>query len=286
MYFFIFTEINTPLVFVEQCWQYLFLGLIQGLTEFLPISSTAHLFVLPLLLGWDAPGVSVTASLQLGSIIAVITYFRSDLSHLGRAMSKALYQNHWKDPSANLLLSIFLGTLPIIAFGMIVKLFWLDYESSFVRSIPSIAIVSILMGILLYLAEIVGMRLKTIENLKISDGILIGFSQCLALIPGVSRSGITITTALMAGYERKSAARFSFLLGIPAISIAGLVELKEAFASFELAHAFPLLLGISASALSSFFAIDFLMKFLQKQSMMIFSVYRLLFGILLLGWYY
>ena len=276
----------STLTFLERCWYYLNLGIIQGLTEFLPISSTAHLKVLPILLGWEDPGVSVIASLQLGSIIAVITYFRTDLFTISRGISKALFHNRRNDTSFKLALSIFVGTLPIVFFGMSIKIFWTGYEVSIVRSIPSIALVSILMSLLMLLAELLGKRSRTLDDIKISDGLFIGLSQSLALIPGVSRSGITITTALMTGWERQSAAKLTFLLGIPAITLSGIVELKGAIGSFTFGELIPLVLGICSSAIISFLSIDFLIKFLQKQSMMIFITYRFFFGILLLAWFY
>ena len=274
----------STLTFLERCWYYLNLGIIQGLTEFLPISSTAHLKVLPILLGWQDPGVSVIASLQLGSIIAVITYFRTDLFTISRGISKALFHNRRNDTSFKLALSIFVGTLPIVFLGMFIKIFWTGYEVSIVRSIPSIALVSILMSLLMLLAELLGKRSRTLDDIKISDGLFIGLSQSLALIPGVSRSGITITTALMTGWERQSAAKLTFLLGIPAITLSGIVELKGAIGSFTFGELIPLVLGICSSAIISFLSIDFLIKFLQKQSMMIFITYRFFFGILLLAW--
>jgi len=274
------------LTFLERCWYYINLGIIQGLTEFLPISSTAHLKVLPILLGWEDPGVSVIASLQLGSIIAVITYFRTDLFTISRAISKALFHDRRNDTSFKLALSIFVGTLPIVFLGMFIKIFWTGYEVSIVRSIPSIALVSILMSLLMLLAELLGRRSRTLDDIRISDGLFIGLSQSLALIPGVSRSGITITTALMTGWERQSAAKFTFLLGIPAITLSGIVELKGAIGSFTFEELIPLVLGICSSAVFSFLSIDFLIKFLQKQSMMIFITYRFFFGILLLAWFY
>ena len=279
------SKLSISLTFIEQCWKYLFLGIIQGLTEFLPISSTAHIKVIPFFLNWNDPGVAVTASLQLGSIIAVISYFWRDIARLLNGISKVGLKKNWKNSNSRLAITVVLGTLPIVFSGMLIKLFWGNYESSVLRSIPSIAIVSIVMSALLLLADLFGKRIKTFDDLKVSDGIIIGLAQVLAFIPGVSRSGITITTALITGWERKSAARFSFLLGIPAITLAGLVELKEAFGSFSIAEVIPLLLGIISSAITSWMAIDFLMKFLEKKNMMIFITYRFLFGILLLIWY-
>ncbi len=260
--------------------------MIQGLTEFLPISSTAHLKVLPILLGWQDPGVSAIASLQLGSIIAIIIYFRSDLLTISSGISKAFFHNRWNDTSFKLALSIFVGTLPIVFFGMSIKIFWTGYEVSIVRSIPSIGLVSILMSLLMLLAELLGRRFRTLDDIQIYDGLLIGLSQSLALIPGVSRSGITITTAMLTGWKRQSAAKLTFLLGIPAITLSGIVGLKGAIATFTFRELIPLFLGICASAIISYLSIDFLIKFLQNQSMMIFITYRFFFGILLLSWFY
>jgi len=197
-----------------------------------------------------------------------------------------LFHNRWNDTSFKLALSIIVGTLPIVFFGMLIKIFWTGYEVSIVRSIPSIALVSILMSLLMLLAELFGRRYRTFDDLQISDGLFMGLSQSLALIPGVSRSGITITTALMTGWERQSAAKLTFLLGIPAITLSGIVELKGAMGTFSFEELIPLFLGICSSTVTSLFSIDFLIKFLQKQSMMIFITYRFFFGIFLLTWVY
>ena len=212
---------------LEACWRDLVLGVVQGLTEFLPISSTAHLKVVPVLLGWGDPGVSVTAAIQLGSIVAVIAYFRADLNKVLRGISRAIRHGQWREPEARLGIAMAVGTLPILLIGLGIKLFWAQgYEQSPLRSVPSIAIVSIVMALLLALAERNGVRRKNLPDVSGRDGLVVGLAQALALIPGVSRSGSTLTAALFDGWQRADAARFSFLLGIPAITIAGLVELK------------------------------------------------------------
>ncbi len=241
---------------------------------------------MPVLLGWQDPGVSVIASLQLGSIIAAITYFRTDLAAISSGISKAYFHENWNDTRFKLAIAISVGTLPIVLAGMAIKFFWTGYEVSVIRSIPSIALVSIAMSLLMLLAELLGRRCRTLEDIRISDGLFIGLFQSIALIPGVSRSGITITTALMTGWERQSAAKLTFLLGIPAITLSGIVELKGAIGSFAFGELIPLLLGIGSSAIISFLSIDFLIKFLQKQNMMIFITYRFFFGVLLLAWSY
>lgn len=254
------------------------LGVVQGLTEFLPISSTAHLKVVPVLLGWGDPGVAVTAVIQLGSIAAVIAYFRDDLARVCRGMGRALRQGDWGHADARLGIAIAIGTVPIVIAGLAIKLFWPGYETSPLRSVTAIAVVSIVMALLLALAEQVGRRQKQLPAVQGADGLWVGLAQALAIIPGVSRSGSTLTASLLVGWERSDAARFSFLLGIPAITLAGLVELKSAFAAGSAYGPVPMLLGILSAAVISWLAIAWLLRFLQTNSTWPFVIYRLLFG--------
>jgi undecaprenyl-diphosphatase len=264
----------------------LVLGIVQGLTEFLPISSTAHLRVVPALLGWDDPGVSVTAAIQLGSVAAVVAYFRQDLTQVLKGISRAVRYGQWREPEARLGVAMVIGTLPILVLGLGIKLFWhAGYASSPLRSVPSIAIVSIVMALLLALAECFGPRLKQLEGVTSRDGFVVGLAQALAVIPGVSRSGSTLTASLFDGWKRADAARFSFLLGIPAISIAGLVELKSALSLSSGPGPLPLVVGILSAAVVSWLAIDWLLRFLQRNSTWIFVGYRLVFGAGLLVWW-
>ena len=271
---------------MEACWRNLLLGIVQGLTEFLPISSTAHLKVVPVLLGWGDPGVSVTAAIQLGSIAAVIAYFRSDLLQVLKGIGKAFRHGQWREPEARLGVAMVVGTIPILLAGLLIKLFWSEgYETSPLRSLPFIAMVSIVMALLLALAERLGPRQKKLADVSGRDGLIVGLAQMLALIPGVSRSGSTLTASLFDGWQRADAARFSFLLGVPAISIAGFVELNQAFAVSAETGPWPLLTGIVSAAVVSWLAIDWLLKFLQRHSTWIFVAYRLLFGAVLLVWW-
>ena len=271
-----------PLGLVEA----LVLGIVQGLTEFLPISSTAHLRVVPALLGWADPGVSVTAAIQLGSVAAVVAYFRQDLTQVLRGISRAVRYGQWREPEARLGVAMVIGTLPILVLGLGIKVFWhAGYASSPLRSVPSIAIVSIVMALFLALAERMGPRLKQLEGVTGRDGFVVGLAQALAVIPGVSRSGSTLTASLFDGWKRADAARFSFLLGIPAISIAGLVELKSALSLSSGAGPLPLVVGILSAAVVSWLAIDWLLRFLQRNSTWIFVGYRLVFGAGLLVWW-
>ena len=264
----------------------LVLGIVQGLTEFLPISSTAHLRVVPALLGWDDPGVSVTAAIQLGSVAAVVAYFRRDLTQVLKGISRAVRHGQWREPDARLGVAMLIGTLPILVLGLGIKLFWhAGYASAPLRSVPSIAIVSIVMALFLALAERMGPRLKQLGGVTGRDGFVVGLAQALAVIPGVSRSGSTLTASLFDGWKRADAARFSFLLGIPAISIAGLVELKSALGTSSGAGPLPLLVGIFSAAVVSWLAIDWLLRFLQRNSTWIFVGYRLVFGAGLLVWW-
>jgi undecaprenyl-diphosphatase len=266
----------------EACWHALVLGVVQGLTEFLPISSTAHLKVVPVLLGWGDPGVAVTAVIQLGSIAAVLAYFRDDLVQVARGISRASRHGQWADPKARLGVAIALGTLPIVLAGLLLKKFVTDYDNSPLRSLTSIAIVSIVMALLLALSEVVGRRRRTLAEVRPRDGVLVGVAQALALVPGVSRSGSTLTASLFDGWQRPAAARFSFLLGIPAITLAGLVELKEALQAPANGGLVPMLVGIFSAAVVSWLAIAWLLRFLQNHGTWVFVAYRLLFGLAIL----
>ena len=269
---------------LEACWRFLVLGVVQGLTEFLPISSTAHLKVVPVLLGWGDPGVAVTAVIQLGSIAAVIGFFREDLKQVIQASWQAWRAQRWETPEARLGQAILWGTLPILVAGLGIKLFVPDFDQSPLRSLTSIGVVSIVMGLLLGLAERWGSRRRVLGDVELRDGWLVGLAQTLALIPGVSRSGSTLTAALFDGWKRSEAARFSFLLGIPAISLAGLVELKDAFSQPAAGGALPLLVGIASSAVVSWLAIAWLLRFLQNHSTWWFVGYRVFFGLGVILW--
>jgi undecaprenyl-diphosphatase len=223
--------------------------------------------------------------IQLGSIVAVIAYFRRDLQEVLQGISHAIGRGQWREPEARLGLAMAIGTVPILIAGLAIKLFWPGYETSPLRSVPAIAVVSIVMALLLALAEKIGPRLKQLIQVEGRDGLVVGLAQVLALIPGVSRSGSTLTASLLDGWQRQDAARFSFLLGIPAITIAGLVELKGAFSEPSGGGVLPLLVGIVAAAIVSWLAIDWLIKYLQRHSTWIFVIYRLLFGVLLLVWW-
>jgi undecaprenyl-diphosphatase len=263
--------------------QAIILGIVQGLTEFLPISSTAHLKIVPVALGWGDPGVAFTAVIQLGSIAAVLWYFWQDLTNVTVGALRAIQKSDYHASEFRMALGIALGTLPIVFFGLLIKAFIPNYDNSPVRSSAAIAIASIIMALLLGLAEKIGQRKRSYEQLDARDGVLMGCAQALALIPGVSRSGSTITAGLFIGLERATAARFSFLLGIPAITLAGLIELKGLIETgFGNIGGVALTLGLIASAVSSYVAIAWLIRYLQTQDTWVFVWYRLAFGVAIL----
>ena len=264
--------------------QAIILGIVQGLTEFIPISSTAHLKVVPVLLGWGDPRVAFTAVIQLGSIAAVLWYFWSDLSTIARGMITAISKSDYQSHDFRLGVGIALGTLPIVCFGLSMKLLIADLDNSPLRSVGVIAGASIVMALLLALSEKISTHKRGFEELRLQDGILMGFAQSLALIPGVSRSGSTITSGLFLNLERETAARFSFLLGIPAITLAGLVELKDVV-DMGLSNdiIIPLIVGVISSGFFSYVAIAWLISYLQKRDTWVFVWYRLGFGLFILG---
>lgn len=277
-------------------WQAFVLGVVQGLTEFLPISSTAHLKVVPAILGWQDAGLSFDAVIQLGSIVAVVSYFWKDLRHITLGSVKAIATKNYKAHEFKLAIAILLGTLPIVIAGLLIKILVPDYDKSPLRSLAAIAIASIVMSLLLAIAEILGQQRtdqkiisRQFPKISIIDGVFMGLAQTMALIPGVSRSGSTLTAGLFMGLDRVAATRFSFLLGIPAITLGGIVELIGLIKNgFDMGIG-QLAIGLLSSVIFSYLAIAWLLKFFQTHSTWVFVGYRLVFGALLLtglglGW--
>ena len=259
--------------------KYIIYGLIQGFTEFIPVSSTAHLKVISLFIGIDDPGPSLSAIIQLGSVLALIYYFKNDFFKLKRYF---LQKNFDFLINKRLLCSILIGTLPIFLLGVTIKLFVPYFFDKFLRSNLSIALVSLLMAVFMFIADRSKRGSLKLTNHRFSDSFLIGLSQAFAIIPGVSRSGITISTALISGWERGDAAKFSFLLGIPAISFAAIVEFISSFNEFSSFSFYPLILGLISTFLSSLLAIDFLLKYFSSNGLKLFIIYRVLFGVVIL----
>jgi undecaprenyl-diphosphatase len=257
------------------------LGIVQGLTEFLPISSTAHLRIVPAFAGWEDPGAAFTAVTQLGTMAAVLLYFRSDLARIARAWTRSL-----RDPAARRSLDarlgwyILLGTIPIGIFGLAFK----DQIETGARDLYLIGCTLILLGLLLLVAERVATHDRPLEKITRRDGIVIGFAQALALVPGVSRSGATLTAGLFMGLDRTSAARFSFLLSVPAVVLSGAVEFGSILSGEEGDHVGlgALFVATLLAFVAGYASIAFLLRFLTSHSTIVFVVYRVALGALVL----
>lgn len=258
------------------------LGLAQGLTEFLPISSTAHLRIIPAFAGWQDPGAAFTAVTQLGTMAAVLLFFRADLVRIAGAWAASLRDRERRqDVDARLGWYILLGTIPIGVFGLAFK----DQIETGARDLYLIATTLIVLGFVLFAAERAGRRERSLASLSLRDGLLIGGAQALALVPGVSRSGATISAGLFLGLERAVAARYSFLLSVPAVVLSGLLEFAS-IVSDTTAKDTPLVAVLVATVIafiSGYAAIAFLLRFLVSHSTAVFVLYRVALGTVVLG---
>ena len=273
---------TVDLSFVELGWmKMIVLGIVQGITELLPISSTAHMRIVPALLGWKDPGTAFSAAMQLASLFAVIAYFWKEINELVGGTVRAIIDQNYQAQAFKISLGLVLGTLPLAVFGLLFKKL-LDVPGSPFRSLTVIGTASIVMSILLAIAEKIGKRERNFEKVTLRDGILVGFAQACALVPGVSRSGSTLTAGLFLGMERETAAKFSFLLGLPAVLLAGAVELHTlSKAGLDFNGWVTLLIGLTSASIAAFLAIFGLLRYLENQSTWIFVWYRLLMGIFL-----
>jgi len=260
-----------------------FLGVVQGITELLPISSTAHMRIVPAVLGWQDPGSAFSAAMQLAALAAVVSYFWADVRDILFGSVDALTRRDFADPFFRLALWIVLATIPIVIAGVALSGV-LNACNSPLRSLSVIGWACIAMAVLLGLAEIFARHKRTTAEATLSDALLVGIAQVGALIPGVSRSGSTLTAALGLGFTRPEAARFSFLLGLPAIALAGLKELWELHKVHLGSHGWSVLaVGLVVASISAFFAIWGLMRVLERFSAWPFVIYRGLLGIVLLA---
>lgn len=259
------------------------LGIVQGLTEFLPISSTAHLRIVPAFLGWEDPGAAFTAVVQLGTMAAVLLYFRDDLWRIARAWLDSLRDkgNRMATLDRRLGWLIVIGTIPIGIFGLAFKS---EIESG-ARNLYIIGTALIVLGLVLLWAEEVSKRDRPLESITTRDGVIIGLAQAGALIPGVSRSGSTISAGLFLDFDRESAARYSFLLSVPAVVLSGLAELASlikdgndgahvAFGGLAIATLFAFIVG--------YWSIAFLLRYLTSHSTLAFVIYRVVLGTVVL----
>ncbi|MDX8393974.1 MAG: undecaprenyl-diphosphate phosphatase [Mariprofundales bacterium] len=260
--------------------QAIVLGLVQGLTEFLPISSSAHLALAPLLTDWPDQGLAFDCMVHLATLTAVIAYFRSDIVQMISGFSKTLQARSWNvDSQGKLAWFVLLGTIPVGLAGLAFK----DIVETDLRSITVIAWASIGFGLLLWWADVYGKRQREEDSWTFGHIILVGISQALALIPGTSRSGATMTAALMLGYSRQAAARFSFLLSIPVIILAAGLKIKDWFESSNNAASLDtLIIGFIVAAISAYICIHYFLKFIEKTGMLPYVIYRVLLGVFLL----
>jgi undecaprenyl-diphosphatase len=253
------------------------LGLVQGLTEFLPISSSGHLRIVPAMVGWDDPGAGFTAVIQLGTMAAVLVYFRSDLWRIARAWLTEV-RLPWRRQSheAKLGTYIILGTIPIVIFGVAFK----DQIESGARDLYLIGSALIAFSLVMLLAERVGRHRRQLEQLDGRDGLFIGVAQALALVPGVSRSGATISAGLFRDFDRYAAARYSFLLSVPAVVLSGLFELRDVGDGG--ASPASTALATLVAFVTGFATIAWLLRYLAAHTLGVFVAYRIPLGILVL----
>jgi len=252
-----------------------FLGLVQGLTEFLPISSSAHLAIIPQVIGWDDPGAAFTAVIQIGTEVAVLLYFWRDIWTIGSGWLRGVFS-----PEARLAREwpmgwfIIIGSMPIVLLGIALK----DVIERDFRSLWLIGATLIAFGVVLGVADRVGGASRRIENLTWSHAVLLGLAQAMALIPGVSRSGATISMGRLLGYERAAATRYAFLLAIPAVVGAGLFELQEIPGGDNAYGVMPTIVATVVSFGVGLAVIHWLLKYVSTHSFLPFVVYRIGFG--------
>ena len=261
--------------------KYLFYGIVQGLTEFLPISSSAHLKVLFEFFGLQDPGSSLSAIIQIGSVFAILVYFGKDIKNINSIVLENSY--FYKN---KIIKSILIGSIPIILIGAFVKLKIPYFYESYLRSNLLIGIISILTALLMYISQLKKNRNVSLHNHVFFNSFLIGLAQAFAIVPGVSRSGITITIALLLGWNRVDAAKYSFLLGIPAISLVAFVEIFSSIKNNLLISYGPLFVALVSAFITSYFSIKFLIRYISLKGLRVFIIYKVFFGLLILLWYF
>ncbi|TVR68604.1 MAG: undecaprenyl-diphosphatase UppP [Sphaerobacteraceae bacterium] len=270
------------------------LGIVQGITEFLPVSSSAHIIVVPWLFGWSEPGLTFNVAVHMGTLLAVLLFFRSDIFAMALALPKGIAAGKpLADPMSRMAIIIIIGSIPA---GIIGLTLGDRIEGAFHTAengrlaLVVIAIMLIFVGLLMLIVERKLPQHREFERIGWRDGIMIGMAQAVALIPGTSRSGATITAGMILGLKKDVAARFSFLLGIPIVAAAGLLEgirlVERGLPADERA---PFVVGALVSLVVGYFSIAFLLKFLQTNSVLVFTIYRCGLGVLLLvlvagGW--
>ena len=256
--------------------QSIILGAIQGITEFFPVSSTAHLVLFPWFFSWTDQGLPFNVALHMGSLIAIIYYFWRDWILIIKEFLDSVFKGSFEGcPNGKTGLYLIIATVP----GALAGLLFEEYAAGLLRHPLSIAFSLSFFGVVLYFSDRISKKTKTVGEINIVDCIIIGLSQALAIIPGVSRSGITITGAMFRNLNREEAAKFSFLLGAPLIAGAGVFEARHLESSQVMS--LPFVAGVIASALFAFLAIKYLLRFVRKSSYTVFVIYRLALAVLI-----
>ncbi len=258
--------------------QAVLLAILQGVTEFLPISSSAHLILPSQILGWPDQGLAFDTAVHLGSLLAVIWFFRSDIRQLYRALEKS-FKDKQLSKDGQFALNLIIASLPILPVGFLLR-FQIEL---YLRSVEVIIATTALFAILLFMADRLGKKQLPATELNWRQALLIGVSQCLALVPGTSRSGITMTTALLAGFSREGASRISFLISIPTITAAGSLKLYDLLSSPHPVNWILLIVGCFLSMVSAYLCIKFFMKLINSVGFLPFVIYRLLMAGLLMA---
>lgn len=257
--------------------QVIVLAVIQGISEFLPISSSGHLILAPYFFGWQDQGLAYDAAIHLGTLLAIVLYFRVQLAHMASAWLRSL-RGFELTPDARLGWAVLWGTIPVGVCGLLFN----DYIETHFRSPLLVAATLSGYGILLWLADRMGRRTRDEYTVDWRDVLLIGMAQALALVPGTSRSGVTMTAGLSLGLTREAAARYSFLLAVPGTALAALLECWKMIHAGDAVNWQPVFLGIGLAAISGFLCIHFLLQFIQRIGMLPFTLYRLLLAAVIL----
>lgn len=260
--------------------QTIILGAIQGITEFFPISSTAHLVLLPWFFSWQDRGLPFNVALHVGSLIAIVYYFRHDWLLILREFIKCMFRGSFTgSASGKIGLYLIIATIPGAVAGILLE----SQAAGILRHPLYVAFSLSFFGVLLYVSDRFSSKRKSVEEMSITDCVLIGVAQALAIVPGVSRSGVTITGAMFRGFKRDEAAKFSFMLAAPLIAGAGVFESRHL--EYSSVISLPFLAGVIASAVFSFLAIKYLLRFVRYRSYNVFVIYRLVLAALIVFLY-
>jgi undecaprenyl-diphosphatase len=262
-------------------WQAVVLAIVQGLTEFLPVSSSGHLVLFPRLFGWTDQGLAFDVAVHVGTLVAVLLYFRRDLLPLARGGLRWLGGDR-QDVYGRFALNLLVASIPVFIIGFLFK----DYIETALRSPAVVAFQLAVFGIVLYVVDRMSAKRRDEQSLKMGEAVIIGCAQALALVPGTSRSGITMTAGLALGLTRESAARFAFLLSIPGIAGAGAYETYQFLTTATAVEPADMLIGVGVSALVGYACIAFFLRYIPRIGFLPFTLYRLLLAAVVVAVFY